>query len=67
MSESTKKALRDVHRTTLVVESAKELLEKRMDEYDYGGKQAINDALLYLDSCIEGLKILEENARERYG
>ena len=66
MDESTKKALRDVHRTILVVESAKELLEKRRDEYDWGGKQAINDTIGYLDSCIEGIKILEENAKERY-
>ena len=61
-----KRIERDVMRTRLAVESAKSLLLDRRSNCDWDGVRYIDDAISYLDSCIKGLSILEENERERY-
>lgn len=61
-----KRVARDVTRTRLAVESAKDVLMNRRPNCDWNGMRFIDDAVSYLDSCIEGLSILEENQRERY-
>jgi len=59
-------AMKDVKQSRVRIQTIKSTLELRKENYDYNGVSIIDDALISIDQCIEALKILEENERERY-